>query len=348
MKKIILLTAVVGLMIAQQLGAVTTITVTDTSGIGAFPSTVKGPIEAYIQKASDSLGPAMSEAYALGNISGYPIGSSHIKKFFIGISINTGLTNTYFFDPTAYKTDWTFPGFGVNPVIFFGFNLGDNMDLIAKVMVYNDAIYKPPIDFAPVATLTKINLYSVGAKFRYTPVKNIPIFPGLFEFGGITLTAGVDAIYGIIGMQGKYPYPIPSVSIPVPPFSVSLSFDPQYQMMISWWLISPSVQAIFYFDFLWIFSIYTGFGFAVHLGSFDLNLTASGDVDTSNPLYLGLHPIGKINATSSSSYMPSIIMPLYILGLDINLYVLQISFETMVNLMNLRDINLQIGIRSQW
>jgi hypothetical protein len=118
--------------------------------------------------------------------------------------------------------------------------------------------------------------------------------------------------------------------------------------MLSWWLISPSIQALFYFDFLWIFTIYTGFGLAVHLGSFDLNLTASGDVYAGAPWPLPTTPIASVTGTSVTSYAPSIIMPLYILGLDINLYILQISFETMVNLMNLRDINIQIGVRSQW
>ena len=348
MKKIIILSTIVVLLITQRVQAATTVTASGPY----IPSTSISPLEAYIQLASDSLGSAMSNAYALGNISGYPIGSSHIKKFFIGLSVNAGLTNTYYFDSTVAKSQTILPGFGVNPVIFFGFSLGESMDLIAKVMIYNDAIYKPPIDFSPIATLTKINLYSAGAKFRYTAVKNVPIFPGLFEFGGITLTAGVDAIYGIIGLQGTYPYTIPSIEINIPPLTtVDLEFNPQYQMMLSWWLISPSVQAIFYFDFLWIFSLYTGFGLSVHLGSFDLNLTASGDVTTTNAAFnlaAGTNVVSNLTATSVTGYAPSIIMPLYILGLDINLYVLQISFETMVNMLNLRDINLQIGIRSQW
>jgi hypothetical protein len=343
MKKIIIFAAVASLLLAQRLEAGTNI----DQNPNIIPSAGLDTLKFFIQKASDSLGPAMADAYGLGNISGYPMGSSHIKFFFIGISVNSGLTNTYFFDPTVNKTEWTFPGFGINPVIFFGFSLGDRMDLMAKVMVYNDAIYKPPLEMAPIASLTKINLYSAGAKFRFTPVKNVPIFPGLFEFGGITITAGVDAIYGILGFQGTYPYPIPSVDLGGG-VVVNVSFNPQYQLMLSWWLISPSIQALFYFDFFWIFSIYTGFGLAVHLGSFDLNLTATGDVDTTDPAWLGAHPITKITATSVTSYAPSIIMPLYILGLDINLYVLQISVETMVNLMNLRDINIQIGVRSQW
>ncbi len=345
MKKIILISAVASLLVTQRLEAITTIT---PSNPLLLPPSVTDPIAAYIQSVSDSLGPAMSNAYSLGNISGYPMGTSHIKKFFVGLSVNAGLTNTYYFDPAVTKSQYVLPGIGVNPVIFFGFSLGGSIDLMAKVMIYNDAIYKPPIDFAPMATLTKINLYSAGAKFRYTPVKNIPIFPGLFEFGGITLTAGVDAIYGILGLQGVYPFSLSNITIPVAPFIVDISIDPQYQMNLSWWLISPSVQAIFYFDFFWIFSIYTGFGLAVHIGSFDLNLTANGNVDTSTAGYGGPHPIGTISATSVTGYAPSIIMPLYILGLDINLYVLQISFETMVNLLNLKDINLQIGIRSQW
>jgi hypothetical protein len=335
MKKILLIITVSFFLISENAESVTNISQSPV----IIPPAGIDTIKAYIQLASDNFGSAMSNAYSLGNISGYPMGSSHIRKFFIGLSINAGLTNTYIFDPTAYRTNWSFPGFGVNPVVFFGLSLGDNMDLIAKVMVFNDAIYKPPLDFSPLVSLTKINLYSAGAKFRYTPVKKTPIFPGLFEFGGITLTAGVDAIYGIIGLQGAYQLPIAGVNIPP---VVDATFDSHYSLMLSWWLISPSVQGVLYFDFFWIFSIYTGFGLAVHLGSFDLNLIANGNLN------VGATTITALSVSSVTSYAPSIIMPLYILGLDINLYILQISVESMVNMLNLKDINIQVGIRSQW
>ena len=50
---------------------------------------------------------------------------------------------------------------------------------------------------------------------------------------------------------------------------------------------------------------------------------------------------------SKNSYVPYYIVPTYVIGLEINLFVLKLTVETMVNLYNREDVNAQAGIRVQ-
>ncbi|MCP4131897.1 MAG: hypothetical protein GY754_13030 [bacterium] len=311
---------------------------------------------AQVQAVSDSFGPAMANAYGLGNVGGYPIGTPILEPgdFFLGLSINSGMTNMKYFDDSFQKPQGYYPAFGANPAVYLGIGLGGDIDILAKVMIYTDSIYSPPLSFS-YASLSKLKIYSAGGKFRYNYIKKKPLLPGLFDFGGVTFSLGGDFMYGELGLEGAFDYPLGSIDVDPTgsnPMTLALDFSPGYTAEVSWFIVGANFQAITYFDVFWIFDLYMGLGMLFTYGSFDLNINGQGQVTTDNDTYKlnnsGSGEIANLILTSTNSYNPTMLLPLFIIGLDIDLFIMRISVESMVNMWNREDINMQIGTRIQF
>jgi hypothetical protein len=87
----------------------------------------------------ENFGPAMAEAYALGNLTGYPIGRASLGglgHFCIGIAGGAGLTNTIYYNDEADVPDNVFPGIGPNPSSFLGWD-NEKLDLKCKIFLFS-------------------------------------------------------------------------------------------------------------------------------------------------------------------------------------------------------------------
>ncbi len=328
----------------------------DSSGTPFVP--VEGVLQyqSEIENIFNTTGPAFATAILLANIGGYPVGTSSLGgpgHFFVGLSLNVGMANMKFFDDDLDRPRGYYPGFGPNPAIFAGIGLDDRLDLFLKFFMYNDSIYRPPVDFS-YASLTGINLYSAGAKFRYRTVDRVIIFPGLFHFGGIVLSLGADVMSGTLSFDGKYPYDLGTILVDtggsgIQPAPVVLNSI--YSAKMRWYMASVTLEGLVFFDIFWIFSVYTGAGITLGYGTFEMKALAYGIGVTTNTDYItnrGTDQIGYISATADTLYRPKLYHPLFIIGFDINLFITRISVESVVDMRNRSDINLQLGARFQY
>ena len=133
---------------------------------------------------------------------------------------------------------------------------------------------------------------------------------------------------------------------PLPSSSYNLTFESTYSSDIEWFIVSVNTSALVYFNFYWIFDLYTGFGLSVNYGSFSMDLDADGDVRGDDPILPD--PVGSITAVSRNRYRPYYFVPTYTLGAEINLFLVRFTLESMVSLRNGSDINLQFGTRFQF
>lgn len=193
---------------------------------------------------------------------------------------------------------------------------------------------------------------SLGAKLRYNYIKGATILPFLLSFGGLTVSIGADIMMGNVDVTGTYDanYEDITVSYGGNDYTLTTQFDSTYGATVSWTVFTLSAQAITYIDILYFVSVYTGFGVATNLGFFSTDFTADGTLTTDDSVYVtakGDSNIGTMRFESVNSYMPSYVIPTFILGVEFNLFVVKITGETMVNLYNRSDVTLQAGVRMQ-
>lgn len=304
----------------------------------------KEEVERELQAISDSFGQAFANASLMANLSGYPLGSSilgEFPSFVAGISLNAGFSNLERFDDDIQDKDNIYPAAVPAPVFFFGLGLSSKSDVLFKFMLYSNDFYEPKIDNDEV-NIKNINTYSVGGRVRYLLVEPVTLIPGIFRFGGIGLISGVDFIYGKVEVDGLITTFLDSVDISGTPQDVEIESD--YELETSWYTLSASTAILVYGEAFLIFGAYTGLGAALSYGSIDIDFESQSAVYESGT---GTH-LGDITITSINSYNPYILSPLYIIGMEINLRFARLSFESMVNLRNRSDINLQFGARVQF
>jgi hypothetical protein len=284
-------------------------------------------------------------SFALANVGGYPVGDAYLGKFphmYFGVSATIGCANMKYYDEDVAREKSVYPAYTVNPVINFGFGLAGGFDLLFKFLIFSDAMYKPPIDTAS-AKLSKFNIYSLGGKLRKNLIEKTSLIPGIFGFGGFTVSVGADFMEGIIAIDGRYKYTLNNVYVNPPGAYFNLTLDAFYNFNIHWRMMAGNAQALVYFNLFWIFDVYTGAGLSLTYGFTRLDGSGIGLLSNTT-----LGNVGNIFAMVSYYKRPRAIMGLYIAGLEINLWILKITAETMVNLSNGSDINLQLGTRFQF
>lgn len=289
-------------------------------------------------------------AFAMANVGGYPIGDAYIGNFphmFFGVSAAIGCSNMKYWDEDVPREKSVYPAYAPNPVIYMGFGISKGVDIMFKIMLFSDAMYRPPLN-QKSATLDKFNVYSGGGKLRWNAIPKKTILPFIFGFGGFTLSAGADFMDGIMSINGQYKYTMAGISVPSPPApaagNYTLALDAYYNFSMKYAMLSANAQAIVYFNLFWLFDIYTGFGMAMTWGYNSLDASGVGLAAIPS---LGTS-LGMVMAFARYKYYPRGFMGLYIAGLEINIWVLKITAETMVNISNGKDINLQLGTRLQF
>ncbi len=347
MKKIIII-ALVFLCTASY--ARTTITVTPDGGV-TVPSDSTDSIEQQLQDITDKNGKFIANAFALSNMLGYPVGKSSIGHFphmEAGVAAGVALTNARYFDDRA--EDGTFPGVMANPVVHAGVGLAGNFDIIGKLFYFKMSIYDPGLD-TDTATLQDFNFVSLGAKLRYNYLKEATIVPFLLSFGGLTFSIGADIMMGNIDVTGMYDAEYEDITVTVvSDYTLTANLNSNYGATVSWTVFTVSAQALTYIDIMYLFSFYTGFGLATNLGFFSTDFSGDGQLTTDDAMYIaakGNGLIGTMEFESVNSYMPGYLIPTFIFGVEINLFVIKLTADTMVNLYNRSDVTLQAGVRMQ-
>lgn len=311
-------------------------------------------------------GPKVADSFAIANIAGYPIASSYIgtfPSFFVGVSLNVGISyvegKKTFYDKVG--SDDLSPVPSANPVIYAGFGFLKGVDIMAKLMLFNQDIYKIPLEY-DFLKITKFGIYSIGGKIRYNYVKKKTILPGMLSFGGVTLSAGFDMMKGTVQLAGEYEYDLDSIDVEVPDLTsgtlvtetIDYGLAADYMGNIGWTIGAVNVQALIYFQAFLILGVYTGAGLGVTYGSFDFKVEVDGQIETDSDLLTNnpyvpqeLANVNSISAKAEDTFKPHTFVPLYIIGFELNLFLVRLTFESMVNMRNRRDINLQLGLRVQ-
>ena len=342
------------LLLAGTLHAGTKITTTGNINING-----QAEAERQLQMVSDRTGGPMANGSLLSNMTGYPLGVAILgdfPSFFAGFTTSSAFTNMRYFDPDRQKKQGAFPFATLNPAIYFGLGLGKGMDVMGKLFIYSDGLYRPPIDFS-YATLKKLNLCSAGGRFRYNYIPRKVILPGLLEFGGLTFAGGLDFQYSKTSISGTLSYTMHNIETGQPaPADIldNATYKPDYSASITWYTLTGSGTALAYMEFFWVLNFFTGFGVAVNWGSLSLDANGTGNVTTTDPDYLaapapaGSPDVGTLAFETSNTYHPYYAIPIYVAGLEINLYFIRVAFQTQVNMWNRQDVTMELGCRFQY
>lgn len=308
-----------------------------------------------VQDLADLNGPNVADAFAFSNILGYPIGKSYLggfPHFEFGVSAGAGCTNMKYFDENDPASDnGSLPVFAPNAVVHAGIGFAKGIDFLGKFFYFSKSLRDPGVDY-DLATLSDIMIYSVGGKIRFNYIKKKTMLPFLLSFGGITFSIGGDFMYGDIDITGEYDFDFDSISMefpaPVGNQDIDILFEGQYAANIHWSIFAITFQAIAYIDIFYFFSLYSGFGLTGGFGFFSLGFDGTGSLTTDSTVYQtinGSSLVGTLRFETENEYRPSPVIPSYIIGLEINLFVLKLNLETMVNMNNRSDVNAQIGTR---
>ncbi|MGL4369463.1 MAG: hypothetical protein ACRCUT_07310, partial [Spirochaetota bacterium] len=332
----------------------------DTAGLPAgitFPDTAAW--ESSFQEMADVNGPAYANAFYFSNSLGYAVGKSTIGSFphfEVGTTVNAGLTNMENFRHSSNGIyNGSVPGIGLAPCVHFGLGLGGGFDFIGKFMSFNQDIWAIPIPDNNYLNLKTLSVYALGGRVRYNYINEKALIPFLLKFGGVTFSAGGDLMRGLFGISGNYTYQMDTQAVDVNgvQYSVLPELDSSYTLDVAWYQLSTSAQATAYFDILYLFSLYTGFGVTVGYGWFNFDFNAEGTLsDVSDPSTFasangGSSEIGTVTFISSNKYHPQVLLPVYIVGLEINIALLKIVAESQVNLRNRADVSASLGLRIQ-
>ena len=326
-----------------------------TSVVGGVSIPNQAELEAAVQDKADLNGPIIADSFAMGNITGYPVGKATIgtfPHFQVGVAMGAGMTNMRYFDDSRPESDnGSLPGITPNPALHFGVGLGGGFDIIGKYFSLTKAILDPGLS-TDIARLSDYKLISLGAKLRYNIVEKKKLLPFLFNFGGVTVSLGGDFMYGDIKVSGDYEADFGDITVDygsaVP---IRVDFDGDYQARILWSMFSLTAQAVAYFDIFYLFSFYTGFGLTGNVGYFKMEFDGDGLLSSDDPFYIVFRPDGQVGTLlfeSTNTYQPYYVIPTYLVGLEINLWVLKVTGETMVNLYNRKDVNATVGVRFQF
>ena len=309
-------------------------------------------LEIQVQDRSDLNGPLLANAFALANILGYPNGSATIgtfPHFEIGVSAGVGCTNMEYFDDTSdASNNGSFPMIIPNPVLHFGFGLIGGLDFIGKIFSFDSGMYTPSYE-NDLATPEDYSLYSAGGRVRYNILPRFTIVPALFSFGGVTIAAGGDAMIGKMKVHGEYETVYSNIEVTDGGTTYPLAdvtFTGTYDAEISWKVISGTVTAIGYFEFLTIINLYTGFGITLGTGFFKADFNGTGLLTTAD-VGFGTD-VGDLIFTSSNKYKAHPFIPAYILGAEVSLFFIKAHVETMVNLYTGKDVTALFGVRFEF
>lgn len=352
MKKILLLLILLPVIISAK----TTVTFDIPDYFPSFAS--QSGIADSFQDKIDANGDFIAEANMLCNLSGYSVGSVKIgvfPHFTAGAGVALGFSNLKYFDDKS--VDGSFPAVGISPVVIFGTGISDKVDIIGKFN-YFDIFYFNPDSISKVSEYVKIKklkIVGIGGKIRYMVFDEAVVVPFLLKLEGINVSAGADMLRGEIEMSREIDGELGSFDIdpdgigPAPEGNHVVFYDGELDGKLKWFQIAASFNANAYFNIAKLFNLYTGFGCAFGFGHFSLSADSKVAVKT-DPIPV-VNPTGELGTAlmeSSSKYYPFPVIPTYLFGLEINLFMFRLTAETMVNLKNKEDVTLSLGARFQF
>jgi len=314
---------------------------------------------------------AIPYGLALANTFGYPNGKAIIPNFEAGIA--TGVA-VYKYDryENFSQNDPTIPGAGVNAAVHFGLGLTEDTDITFKMFI-NQGMYSPDKHIKKSSdnrlydfTMDETNLISLGVKGRYNLIKEIEIIPFIFSFGGVTTGVAVDFSHGKVSTSGRYQDTRQlqfsgTDAFSGDPFtqSVNVQSTVDGKAVFEWNIISITPEIMVYTDLFYFFTLYTGPAVSFNAGTANFSMTANGVMTNLTPVYSDDGHIATLAAANSTiataklhanaPFNVPIAIPLWKVGLEINLWALKLQAEGATVLTSpTKSFTLQVGTRVQF
>jgi hypothetical protein len=161
----------------------------------------------------------------------------------------------------------------------------------------------------------------------------------------VSTNLGFDYMYGNIDTTFKAEN-VKSVSLTLYPGATANAVY-ETKGSIKWNMFSVTPEIFTYLDFIYFFSIYTGPSVSINTGSYDVSMRGSGVLQSN--LGAGITDIGNLYVRTSEKLKPSILIPKWTLGIEINLWVVKIDIEASTVLTSaIKDSAMaQVGVRVQ-
>ncbi len=305
-------------------------------------------------------------AFAMVNTMGYPNGKSVIEKFphfEFGLAAGAGLLEYSRMDDYTDNNP-TVPFGGFNGGFHFGTGITDKIDVTFKVFVFSldwlsafdqsfegegeTSSYKIDIDNSSVK--------SFGLKMRYNLYKRKTIYPIVYTFGGVSLNLGFDYMGGKLDSTIEF-RDVQEIELDIVG-NKNVNSIMNGSPSVNWKIYTITPEALVYFDFLYVFSLYTGPTVSFNFGEFNFDVNALGTMatDTQDLPYLippeflqNISPVGVIFLRSNNKMKPKLIIPKWTLGLELNVLAFKIQLEAAAILTSIKDsFTAQVGTRLQF
>ena len=359
MKKIIIRIALFSLVLAPYL--VNAKTTTETEANPLFPNIELGGGEEkrFKDDFADTVranAPNFAEAFYLQNMLGYVVGKPHIKGWQAGFVLGSAFANGEYWDRTA-KPD-TYPAFA--PIVNFhlGKELDSRSDIIGKIMILDLFMTGREPELSDV-TVEDYRQFSLGGKYRRRIVDKKTLLPFLFNFEGITAGASADILTGYMGTRGVYEVEQDSKTVTTPggDGTVDTYLEGDYKAKATWIQMSLGFDVISYFRVMRFMNLYSGLGCALGYSWFGMKASSEGNLmarDNSIDALIGngfdyrSDYLLSLNYKSDYIYNPFPLMPIVILGCEIDVRDFSLTLETAVNLHNMKDVTMVLGARYQF
>jgi len=304
---------------------------------------------------------------ALANVLGYPNGRAMIGQFpHFEFGVSAGIAAYRLFRYEDYNKDNPeIPGGGVNGSFHFGTGIDDRMDVMFKIF-FLGSYYTYDRTFEQEASDRRYNIevidnsiYSFGVKTRYNIIR--PSTRSFFSFGGLNVNLAFDYMYARFATKGWY-FTEKMVEFSVfgsDPQSVPVDGTIDGTAAVSWHMFSVTPEVIAYFDVFYFVSVYSGFAVSFNRGAVTFETDMEGTlynrqdivdpadgttimVDANSPIATGvLH--------ADSSMTPNLILPRFILGFEIDLWLVKLQLEGSSLLTSPADsFTAQVGIRTEF
>lgn len=336
-------------------------------------SATESQIKQHPEQLIDNNDKVMPYGLTLANTFGYPNGKSIIENFEAGIATGAAV---YKYDryENFSKDNPEIPGVGANAAVHFGFGLTENTDITFKLFI-DQGFYTPDTSINKNSStrnyefkLKDIDLISAGAKWRYNLVGETGLIPFILSFGGVTAGFALDFTHGKITTEGMYQ------DIRQIKFDGSDPYDgtgTRFQQLINvqttvtgkteveWNVVSVTPEIMTYIDLFYLFSIYTGPAVSLNAGNANFTISSEGEMKNLDPIYrdsaksfILINSNQTVATGSLKANAPlkvPVAVPLWKLGLEINLWALKLQVEGATVLTSpTNSFTAQIGTRVQF
>ncbi|MDY6967596.1 MAG: hypothetical protein SVR08_02905 [Spirochaetota bacterium] len=293
--------------------------------------------------------------FAIVNTLGYPNGISKIRRFphlEFGIAAGGGLLE--YTRKDDYKDDNpVIPFGGFNGGLHIGTGINNKFDITFKLFFFSlDWISSLAAEHEGYGETTyyKIEIdesyaMSVGFKLRYNMFNRLIIRPMFFNFGGVSLNLGFDYMKGSIDSLFTFS---DRQNVDLDVGTIDVVSYASGEGSLEWNILSITPEALVYFDLFSVISLYTGPSVSLNFGyvNFDFEATGNFIAQTGSPVE---GDIGDVELKSTNYLVADIIIPKWIVGIEIDIYSVKLQLEGSTILTSMNDsFTAQIGIRTQF